>query len=62
MTVTKIRRKYCDQARKMIVTLRRGETKKWANVAATVASLEAHYARCKDGCGRDLTGEVWPPP
>lgn len=57
-----MKRKYCETARKMIDTLRRGETGKWANLGATVAALEKHYDNCKTGCGRDLEGEQWPPP
>lgn len=56
----KIKRKYCDVGLKILATIRRGETRKWANVAQTCASLDAHYANCKRGCGREIEGE-WPP-
>lgn len=60
MVSQKIRRKYCDQAEAIIATLKRGETVKWINRAATVTSLENHYRSCQRGCGRVIEGE-WPP-
>ena len=53
-------RKYCEAAQKMLATLKRGESRKWMNLANTVAAMEKHYANCKRGCGRKIEGP-WPP-
>ena len=52
-------RKYCEAAQKMLATLKR-ESRKWMNLANTVAAMEKHYANCKRGCGRKIEGP-WPP-
>lgn len=58
----RVKYKYCDQAHKIAATIKRGESRKWMNLAKTVNSLDAHIASCTTGCGRDLTGLPWPPP
>jgi hypothetical protein len=53
--------KYCDQAKAVIRTLKRGDSKGWVSSAAGAAALHKHLANCMK-CGRDLEGVQWPPP
>lgn len=54
------KRKYCDSALAILKTIKRGESRKWVNLAITCGVLDKHYDNCKRGCGRVIEGE-WPP-
>lgn len=52
---------YCQQARAMIATIKRGGTgRNWNNSSGTSAALDAHLERCQK-CARDRGDEPWPP-